>query len=136
MGHVDALATFAALTGQKLAPDAGPDSFNILPALLGANTKQPVRDHLVLQNNGQAPLALREGDWVLIEKGGGLRQQRRAGQQGDAAPPRPELFNLAADPAQTNNLAGAETARLKAMSARLEKIRHQGHSRAGAITPE
>jgi arylsulfatase A-like enzyme len=136
MGHVDALATFAALTGQKLAAEAGPDSFNVLTALLGGNTKQPVRDHLVLQNNGQAPLALREGDWVLIEKGGGLRQQRRAGQQGAATAPRPELFNLAADPAQTNNLAGAETARVKAMSARLETIRQQGHTRTGASIAE
>ena len=33
--HVDMLATAAALTGQKLAAAAGPDSFNVLPALLG-----------------------------------------------------------------------------------------------------
>ena len=134
MGHVDALATFAALTGQKLAAEAGPDSFNVLPALLGEKLKQPVRDHLVLQNNNQAPLALREGDWVLIEKGGGPRQQRRVAQQGNPVPPRPEFFNLAADLTQTNNLAATETERVKAMSARLEQIRQQGHSRVGATT--
>jgi arylsulfatase A-like enzyme len=136
LAHVDTLATFAALTDQKLAPGAGPDSFNVLPALLGEKLKQPARDHLVLQNNNQAPLALREGDWVLIEKGGGPRQQRRAGQQGDAAAPRPDLFNLATDLTQTNNLAAAETARVQAMSARLEKIRQQGHSRVGAAAAE
>lgn len=131
MGHVDALATFAALTGQKLASEAAPDSFNVLPALLGQKLKQPARDHLVLQNNNQAPLALREGDWVLIQKGGGPRQQRRE-QQENATPPRPELFNLAADLTQTNNLAGVEVERVKAMTARLQKIRQQGHSRDGA----
>lgn len=136
MGLVDALGTFAALTGQKLAAEAGPDSFNVLPALLGEKRKLPARDHLVLQNNNQAPLALREGDWVLIQKGGGPAQQRRAGQQGNAAPPRPELFNLAADLTQTNNLAATETERVKAMSQRLEKIRQQGHSRTGATTAQ
>ena len=65
IGHVDTLATFAALTGQKLPADAGPDSFNVLPALLGEKGAKG-REHLVLQNNGQAPLALREGDWMLI----------------------------------------------------------------------
>jgi arylsulfatase A-like enzyme len=134
LGHVDSLATFAALTGQKLAPEAGPDSFNVLPALLGEKLKQPVRDHLVLQNNTQAPLALREGNWVLIEKGGGPRQLRRVAQQGNPVPPRPEIFNLAADPTQTNNLAATETERVKAMSARLEQIRQQGRSRVGATT--
>jgi len=70
IGHVDALATFAALTGQRLPPDAGADSFNVLPALLGEKGAKG-REHLVLQNNGQAPLALREGDWMLIRTRGG-----------------------------------------------------------------
>ncbi len=116
IAHVDALATFATLTGRKLAPDAGPDSFNVLPALLGEKLAQPARDHLVLQNNGQAPLALREGDWVLLAKAAGAM----------------ELFNLATDPAQKNNVAAKEPDRVKSMSARLDLIRSQGHSRPGA----
>ena len=48
-------------------PASGPDSFNVLPALLGEKTPQPARDHLVLQNNGVAPLALREGDGTLLD---------------------------------------------------------------------
>ncbi len=118
IAHVDALATFASLTGQKLAPDDAPDSFNVLPALLGEKLAQPARDHLVLQNNGQAPLALREGDWVLLAKGAGA-----------------ELFNLATDPAEKNNVAAKEPDRVKAMSARLDLIRSQGHSRPGATAP-
>ena len=129
MGHIDALSTFSALTGQKLAPEAGPDSFNVLPALLGEKLKQPARDHLVLQNNGQAPLALREGDWMLIEKGGGARQQRKAAQPGDDPTPTYELYNLGTDLTQANNLAAREPARAKAMSDRLAIIRSQGGSR-------
>jgi arylsulfatase A-like enzyme len=118
MGHVDTLATFAALTGRKLTAAAGPDSINLLPALLGEKQPQPLRDHLVLQNNGMSPLALREGDWVLIQKGG-QRQKN----------PTFELYNLANDLSQTNNLAAGEPERVKAMVARLEKIREQGRSR-------
>ena len=39
--HVDMLASFAALTGQKLAEADGPDSINVLPALLGEKSKSP-----------------------------------------------------------------------------------------------
>ena len=91
--------------------------------------KPPARDHLVLQNNGQAPLALRQGDWVLIEKCGARGPQRRAAQKPAANAPAHELFNLAADPTQTNNLASAETERVKQMAARLDQLREQGRSR-------
>ena len=126
IGHIDALATFAALTGQPLDPAAGPDSFNVLPALLGETPAAPVRDHLVLQNNGQTPLALREGDWVLIEKGGGAKARAAKG----ATPaPNYELYNLASDFSQKTDLAAKESARVKTMAARLGDIRTQGHSR-------
>jgi arylsulfatase A-like enzyme len=124
IAHVDTLATVAALTGQKLAPDAGPDSFNVLPAWLGEKTATPPRDHLVLQNNNQTPLALRQGDWVLIQKGTGPRQQQR---QPDALTG--ELYNLATDLTQTNNLASANPEKVKAMSQRLEQLKTAGRSR-------
>ena len=78
--HVDMLATFAALTGQKLAADAGPDSFNVLPALLGEKLDKPCREHLVEHGN---VLALRKGPWKLIpparRRQGQARQRPRAG---------------------------------------------------------
>ena len=43
--QVDFLASFAALTGQSPAADDAPDSFNVLPALLGR--PKTGRDHLV-----------------------------------------------------------------------------------------
>jgi arylsulfatase A-like enzyme len=43
--HVDFLASFAVLTGQKLAAGEGPDSRNVLPALLGQS--ETGRDELV-----------------------------------------------------------------------------------------
>jgi arylsulfatase A-like enzyme len=104
--HVDMIATFAALTGQKLPVGAGPDAVNVLPVLLGEKSAKG-RDELVLQNNGQNPLALRSGAWKLI------------------LPPNaaPELYHLANDPAEEKNLAESEPARVKEMTARLAAIR-------------
>ena len=126
IAHVDTLATVAALTRQTLPAEAGPDSFNVLPAWLGEKPAPAARDHLVLQNNNQAPLALRQGDWVLIQKPGGPRQQRP---QPGAIPPNSELYNLAADLTQTNNLAATEPTRVKEMVERLTRIRDSGKSR-------
>jgi arylsulfatase A-like enzyme len=119
IGHVDALATFAALTGQKLPSDAGPDSFNVLPAWLGAPGAKG-RDQLVLQNNGQSPLALRQSDWMLIQKGAG-QQQAAKPKKKKADSPASELYNLKADPTQTNNLAAANPAKAAELEALLEK---------------
>ena len=49
IGLVDMLATFSAIAGQSVPQGGGPDSFNVLPALLGG--KSP-REHLVVQANG------------------------------------------------------------------------------------
>jgi len=131
IAHVDALATFASLTGQQLPADAGPDSFNVLSAWLGERAAKG-RDHLVLQNNNQAPLALRQGDWVLIRKSAGQQTATPEKKKADSA--ESELYNLAADLSQANNLAAQEPERMEAMTSRLEQIRGQGHSRPGFMT--
>ena len=123
IGHVDTLATVAALTGQKLPADAGPDSFNVLPAWLGERTATPPRDHLVLQNNNPSPLALRQGDWILIQRGAGQRQQQ------GATGPVFELYNLATDLSETNNLADSNPEKVKELAQRLDSLKTAGRSR-------
>ncbi len=108
IGQIDLLASFAALTGQRLPGSAAPDSFDILPALLG-ESKQG-RDHLVEQGPG---LSLRKGLWKLIP----LRN-------GPA-----ELYDLARDLSETKNVAAENPRVVEEMTALLEKIR------AGAIAP-
>jgi hypothetical protein len=78
---VDMLASLAALTGQKLAPEAAPDSYNVLPALLGESHDLPLRDHLVLQSGGVNALAIRKGDWKLIPGRGGNGAQGGIGKK-------------------------------------------------------
>ena len=77
--QIDFLASFAALTGQKLAAGEGPDSRNVLPALLGQS--QTGRDQLV---EHARVLALRDGSWKYIEPGTGPKwnpgHRHRAGQ--------------------------------------------------------
>lgn len=122
IGHVDMLASFAALAGQKLPAEAGPDSFNVLPALLGETLTKPVRDHLVLQRNTAERLALRRGAWKLI-----------AGTQPEAAQKKKasetELYNLVSDPAEASNLAEQQPEKVKELAALLARIKSAPASR-------
>jgi arylsulfatase A-like enzyme len=132
MGHIDTLATFAALTGQTLPADAAPDSVNVLPAFLdeklGPATAKPVRDHLVLQNNNQNPLALREGEWMLIEKNPGPKGMNK--NKTADKPKTAELYHLATDVTQTKDVAAEQPDRVAAMQKRLQQLRESGQSRA------
>ena len=69
--QVDFMASFAALTGGSLKPEAGVDSFNVLSALLGDSPKG--RDVLVEQAQARA---IRKGQWKLIPKTKNLATER------------------------------------------------------------
>jgi arylsulfatase A-like enzyme len=98
IGLVDMLATFSAVAGRDVPADGGPDSFNVLPAILGG--KSP-RDHLVVQTNGTEHLAIRQGAWKYIpaSRAGARKAAKKGG--GKA-----ELYNLADDLSETTNLIG------------------------------
>ncbi len=117
--QVDFSATFAALVGQK--PDAVtmPDGENILPALLGDS--RTGRNHIVEQ---AGRLALRAGDWKYVTPGP-VRDTLDASKDVVARFPQGALFNLAADPGETRNLAADHPDKMKALSARLEQIRNR-----------
>ena len=103
---VDMTATLTAVAGQALPRDAGPDSFNLLPALLGGKS---ARDHLVLQANGSRALAIRKGPWKLI--------------------PPAQLYNLALDSGESNDVASRHSDIVRELSALLEKVRTAGRTR-------
>ncbi len=65
ISQVDLLASLATLTDQKLQKKAGPDSFNMLPVLVGKTTKG--RKVLVEQTNTPPPLGLIQGHWKYIQ---------------------------------------------------------------------
>lgn len=122
IGHVDMLASFAALAGHKLPDSAGPDSFNVLPALLGTAGKPPVRDHLVLQRNVADRLAIRQGAWKLI-----IGNQPDAPKRKNAS--ETELYHLGTDPAEATNLAELRPEKVEILGALLSRIKSTSSSR-------
>lgn len=124
-GQVDLPMTFAGLTNQvnSLPKFALPDSFNLLPALTGKSDDG--REHLV---EHARTLALRVGQWKLIESGGGPAINKNTNTELGTGP-QPRLYNLANDPHEDRNIAAEHTDRVKAMSLKLQQIRETGRSR-------
>jgi arylsulfatase A-like enzyme len=118
---VDVLATCAALTGQPLPAAAGPDSFDLLPILLGQKRDKPVRDHLIEHSRR---MGVRQGQWKLVTLAG----VRRPAKGGEANAP-PELYNLADDLGETRNLAQQNPEKVKELAALWERVRTQARSR-------
>ncbi len=123
VSQVDFLASFASLTGSRLAPDAGPDSLDTLPALLGKS--KTGRDHLV---EHARTTSFRQGQWKLIppNEGPKLNQATNTEMGTDAGP---QLYNLAGDPGEKNNVAAQHPDRVKDMTALLNRLRSAGRSR-------
>lgn len=123
---VDFMATAAAVAGAPLPPDAAEDSFSLLPLLLGGGA--PAREAVVL-HSADGLFAIREGPWKLILGlgSGGFTPPRTVAPGKDGVTG--QLYNLAADPAEKENLFAAHpdiVARLKAL---LDKYKAEGRSR-------
>ena len=121
--QIDFLASFAALTGQTLADNAGPDSLNILPALLGETSTG--RDHLIEQ---AGTLALRVGNWKLIEpnKAPAVSQNVNI-EVGNG--PQPQLYDLSTDLGERHNVAEQHADRVAEMVAKLKQLKDAGRTR-------
>lgn len=123
MCQIDFLATFAELVGIRLPEGAGPDSLNMLPALLGHD--QTGRDHLVEQ---AGVLSLRIGPWKYIEPGKGPAINKQVNiETGNAT--QPQLFQLEQDPSEQKNIAEQHPEQLKIMTSLLNRVREQGTPR-------
>ncbi len=137
--QVDMLASFAALTGQKLAAADGPDSFNILPALLGEKTDQPCREFLIEQNNTGTALALRKGTWKYLPGQAAGKASRRKKARSERAsktvadrdhpPADAELYNLSNDLSETKNVGKEHPDIVAELAAKLEELKMKERSR-------
>jgi arylsulfatase A-like enzyme len=117
VSHTDQVRSLAALTGGDLPPGAGPDSENVLPALLGESSTG--RRLLVEQAND---LSLRDGTWKYITPGNGPKLQVDTNTE-MGADRGPQLYDLAADLGETENLAAAQPAKVAEMAQKLREIR-------------
>lgn len=120
ISQVDFLATFAALTGQKVESKTSPDTQNVLPALLGDSPKG--RTQLVEHAGG---LALRLGEWKYIPQRPGARVTQFTGTEtgNDLGA---QLYNLAADPGETKNLAAEQAEKARELATLLEAEKEKG----------
>jgi arylsulfatase A len=135
--HVDFMATAAGLLGVTLPPDAGEDSYSILPVLFGEKLGHPLREATV-HHSCSGSFAIRQGDWVLIEAPSG-DDNRRAGEpqwfkqeRGYVAEPvTGELYKVSDDTAQRKNLFAAEPERVRALHQLLAQYQRDGRSTPG-----
>lgn len=126
--QVDLVASFAALAGQKLEAEAGPDSFNTLPALLGEPDAKG-REHLVMHAQG---VAIRKGPWKLFPPGAGMGIGGMAAEEPKLPAPGkhgPILFNLKEDPKELTDVAAAHPEIVKELTELLQKVRDDGRTR-------
>lgn len=124
----DLMATFADLWKTKLPDGAGPDSYSFLPALLNQPTSKQAderpspRPPIVMQSGNGRLKMIRSGDWKLITglgSGGFTKPNHIVPGPGD---PQGQLFNLAADRGETNNLYDQEPAIVARLTAELKQI--------------
>jgi arylsulfatase A-like enzyme len=140
--NVDMLATFAAITKQKLDKGQGQDSKNILEAITG-ETKKQIRDEVLLAPKRRSHLTIRKGNWLYIgAQGGGGFGSRKQGHHAFGGPatlsfvgkvnsdiengkikvdaPPAQLYNLKTDLYQTKNLFYLYPEKVKEMKALLK----------------
>ena len=128
ISFTDLLATFAAMVDAPLPDGAGEDSYNILPALRDEDRAQPIRD--VTIHSAISYLALRQSDWKLIPglgSGGFSAPRERAPEVGE---PEGQLYDLAADPAETTNLYDDHPEVVARLTDLLAQYKRHGHRRA------
>ena len=130
----DMLATFAGLVGVELPDDAGQDSFDMLPVLLGQDGARQIRPHCVHDSMQRHLFAMRSGEWKLIlgQGGGGIGSgwgTKPGIEHFTAADPAFQLYNLVDDLAETRNVFAKYPDVARKLTATLESIRREGRSR-------
>ncbi|MFK7790270.1 MAG: arylsulfatase [Phycisphaeraceae bacterium] len=124
---VDWYATLADVHGMKLADDQAEDSFSFFNLLNGGAV--PNRKSLI-HHSGNGTFAIRKGDWKLIEGNmgsGGFTRPSNIKPKADG--PQGQLYNLATDPMEANNLWLKKPEVVKALLDELNQIRDAGRSR-------
>jgi len=123
----DLMATCAAVLGVRLPEDAGQDSCNILPALLGEKRDEPIREAIV-SHSVFGVFAIRQGPWKLIldnrDSGGWVRPKGRRPKPGTPG----QLYNLQDDPAEQTNLFDERSEIVERLTALLERYKREGRS--------
>ena len=122
IAHTDLMATIAEVVNTPMGPEAGPDSFSFLPVLRGEPEAQDARPPMV-HHSLYGMFAIREGDWKLIDGLGSGGFTEPAQVEAVAGEEAVRLYNLATDPAETNNVAADHPQQVVRLRQRLAQIK-------------
>jgi arylsulfatase A-like enzyme len=127
----DLLATCASILGAELPADAGEDSYDILPALLGQPLAQPIREATV-HHAGDGSFSIRQGRWKLEKTGssGGYSNLAPEEVRRRNLPPI-QLYDLDADIGETRNIYDRFPEVVARLDALLESYKLRGRSTPG-----
>ncbi len=118
----DFIATCAEILSQRLPDSAGEDSFSFLPALLGQDSTR--QRSSVVHHSIQGKFAVRAGRWKLCLCAGSGGWSKDVTQS-------PQLYDMIADPQETNNCAALHPELISSLSSELKKIIDEGRSAPG-----
>jgi arylsulfatase A len=125
----DLIATIASLTGSALLEDAGEDSLDFSSVLLGHKSKTGLRDSIV-HHSADGTFAIRQGHWKLaiaLGSRGFSLPKELVPKAGEA---KGQLYNLRDDLPEQHNLWLREPKIVARLTALLEKLKADGHSRS------
>ena len=125
---VDFMATFASLTGYRLADNEAEDSYNIWSLLKNESEPAPIREATV-HHSIKGEFAIRQGDWKLLlanYSGGWSQPSKRNPEE-----PPYQLFNLKEDPEETKDLSKQYPEKVQQLRQLLIKYVKEGRSTPG-----
>jgi arylsulfatase A-like enzyme len=118
VSHIDFFASLASLTGQTLADEAAPDSFDQLRAWLGKDAKG--RKYVIEQ---AGTLSVIEGDWKFIAPSNHDNPYNANTDTETGVITQPQLYNLKDDIGERSNIAAGHPDKVEQYAALINKVR-------------
>lgn len=116
------VSTCSELAGGPSRLPAAPDSYSILPALLGRPDTTAI-PQMIVHASSHGMLAIRHGDWKWIEGLGSGGFSEPVSEKALPGAPQGQLYNMRTDPSETTNRCVQFPGRAKALSRSLDSIR-------------
>ena len=116
VNQLDIFATIAEVVGDKIKNTEAEDSFSFAAAFKGEQVKRPP----MLHHSARGGFAIREGEWKLV-----------LGSGTGAKPGKMELYNLAKDPKEENNVIGQNPEITQQLTKKATSIIRSGRTGVG-----
>ncbi len=127
----DIIATVAEVVGHEIPDHAAEDSLSLLPILKGEKLESPLHEAVVCHSIS-GHFAVRKGKWkALFCQGSGGWSTPREPEAAKQKLPTTQLYNLEADPKESNNLHDKHPEVLSDLSATLRRYIEEGRSTEG-----